>query len=454
MKIQLITSLIFANNVFRTCHAQEELGSRSSTDEDLSFMVELESNYEASFSTAMATRKKFSRHQKTRAKEEIVKATVNACEPDYLLWPDSPEASYPIFKPIGTCTWPHTDENCFLMVCNCKIPDIPSCTGPDRYFYTPPIGFVPVIPLPILPPVFKFGFDLFFGKNAKPACRPHCSGYQSEWCPGFGGMPYCTTSEEDCFQLNWDQYTAVFGFISNFLPAGKVVGIMNKAGKIAKKTERLAFISKNIKYLAKSQLKKMKRQAMKNLKSEIKGLANDLKDELLDVAMEELLFEQAQKENEGLDWSEVTENFFRAIDVVGIFDLTDSFWKEECSVFEPEEIDNEPETQKCADKQGAVSSPYGVDEYWNSHDWKELCSVSKSNWRKLGWNKKKWDGPVVGYPRTVYQSYNILREKQRQAVLALGYRKHQWDSAKAYQTGTADASSSEALAKEEQLDEL
>jgi hypothetical protein len=299
-------------------------------DFDSSYMASIDNFDDSGHVQIAASRKKYSKHRKSRAKEEIMKAKVNACEPDYLLYKGSPETWYTCLWPFCECKYPYTLEG----PTSCTIPNIPSCVGNDRHFYTPPISWVPIS---YFSPALQLGLDWFLGPNAQPACRLHCSGYQEYWCPAFGGMPYCVTSEEDCTQLNWDQYTAVGFFISNFIPATKVLKIMKKA-KTVVKSKRAAWISTSLRTLARNQVKSLRKEAYKNLKEEIKGIAEDLKDDLLNVAMEEMLYEEADREAEvGFDWDDA-EDIFEAVDVIGIYDLTDSFWKQECSVFEPEDI--------------------------------------------------------------------------------------------------------------------
>lgn len=68
-----------------------------------------------------------------------------------------------------------------------------------------------------------------------------------------------------------------------------------------------------------------------------------------------------------------------------------------------------------------------IDSFWNSHDWEELCSQSKSHFRKLGWNKRKWDGPKHDWPRTSYQNWKNLSSTHEKAAKKLGYNQYEWD---------------------------
>lgn len=418
--------LLFSSNVSQLCYAQEEASTSSTTisamemdDFDSSYMASIDNFEDFGDIQIAATRKKHSKHRKNRAKEEIMKAKVNACEPDYLLYDGSPETWYTCLWPVCECEYPYTDEG----YTSCTMPNIPKCEGDDRYFYKPPIDWIPSFMFGS--PFLKMGLDWFLGPNAQAACRLHCSGYQDQWCPAFGGMPYCVTSSEDCTQLNWDQYTAVGGFISNFIPATKVLKIMKNAKKVAK-SSRAAWISTSLRTLAKNQVKSLGKKAIRNLKREIKGIAEDLKDDLIDVAMEEMLLEEAEREAEvGFDWDDA-EDILRAVDVIGIYDLTDSFWKQECSVFEPEDI-TEGDSSECADTAAARRSGMRIDNYWNDHYWNELCSQSKSHFRRLGWNERKWEGLSHDYPRSSYQNWKDLSSTQRNAAEKLGYNQFEWN---------------------------
>jgi len=391
---------------------------------DVQFLALNEDDIVRTFNMESMSRKRYKKHQKNRAKEEIVKANVNACEPDYLLWPDSPEAWYACPWTCSGCDYPHTEaRRNFVGFRSCYIPDIPPCPGPDRYFYKPPTSFLSIIPLQ---PLLRVGIGWFLGKNANPACRTQCSGYHTHWCAGFGGMPYCTIDASDCLNLNWEQYGAVGSFLANFLPIKGVKAIVIGA-KAIQKHKKAAYISRALRGLAKKQLKKMKKKAINKIKDEIKGLAEDLKDELLEVALEEMLLEQAKREDPDFGWDEVGD-FMRAVDVVGIFDLTDAFWKQECSVFEPEEI-TEDEPERCASIAEAKRSSMGVEGYWNDHSWDELCAAPKTHWRRIGYSKRKWDGPVSGYPRAVHHNWKKLQQIHKNAAVKLGYTQRTWNDA-------------------------
>lgn len=236
-------------------------------------------DYESRDPQVKILRKKYNKRQVQRTKEELVKIAPNACMPDILLWPDSPEAECCgrtcFFGCGGYCDnmWPFTQSSSsgwFGQHQQCEMPKVPECTGDDRYFYTPPAYWI-LVPEPYDVFLFpggnpiKTSYEWFIGDQANPACRSHCGGYFDSWCPSIVGLglPYCTMDTGDCVDLNWEQFSSVVMFISNFFPATKVLKVMQKAKTISNASRRAAFIRAGLKQVAKRQLLKLKKKSEK-----------------------------------------------------------------------------------------------------------------------------------------------------------------------------------------------
>eukprot|EP00574_Skeletonema_japonicum_P003105 CAMPEP_0201724906 /NCGR_PEP_ID=MMETSP0593-20130828/8478_1 /ASSEMBLY_ACC=CAM_ASM_000672 /TAXON_ID=267983 /ORGANISM="Skeletonema japonicum, Strain CCMP2506" /LENGTH=77 /DNA_ID=CAMNT_0048216211 /DNA_START=55 /DNA_END=288 /DNA_ORIENTATION=+ len=62
---------------------------------------------------------------------------------------------------------------------------------------------------------------------------------------------------------------------------------------------------------------------------------------------------------------------------------------------------------------------------YEDQDWKELPEEVKAAAKKLGYNKKMWDGDKE--PDACDEYWDDLDEDQRQAATVLGYNKDTWD---------------------------
>lgn len=50
-------------------------------------------------------------------------------------------------------------------------------------------------------------------------------------------------------------------------------------------------------------------------------------------------------------------------------------------------------------------------------------------WRRLGYNKRKWNGPIYGHSRSEFTAWNRLDDNEKTAAEALGYSSKTWDAA-------------------------
>eukprot|EP00573_Skeletonema_grethae_P000523 CAMPEP_0201689182 /NCGR_PEP_ID=MMETSP0578-20130828/2805_1 /ASSEMBLY_ACC=CAM_ASM_000663 /TAXON_ID=267565 /ORGANISM="Skeletonema grethea, Strain CCMP 1804" /LENGTH=77 /DNA_ID=CAMNT_0048173735 /DNA_START=54 /DNA_END=287 /DNA_ORIENTATION=- len=62
---------------------------------------------------------------------------------------------------------------------------------------------------------------------------------------------------------------------------------------------------------------------------------------------------------------------------------------------------------------------------YDDKDWKDLPEEAKEAAKKLGYNKKMWNGDKE--PDACDEYWDDLDEDQRQAAMVLGYDKESWD---------------------------